>query len=256
MNTLEVCCGSLDSVIAAVEGGAERIELCSALSLDGLTPSIGLVREVRSLYPDLKIHVLIRPREGDFVYSEAEVRVMERDIRAAINAGATAIVSGALLPVGAVGFSSNDFTLDISTTSRLVQASMGLPFTFHRAFDLIADKATALQHLYSLGIRRILTSGGAPTAEAGIPVLQQLVQQATLLSSSTPAQSSPLPHERGQGMGLLILPGGGVSSLNARRILQETGATEIHGSCSERLSNGLRQTSADEVRAVLKAISR
>ena len=114
MNTLEVCCGSLDSVIAAVEGGAERIELCSALSLDGLTPSIGLVREVRSLYPDLKIHVLIRPREGDFVYSEAEVRVMERDIRAAINAGATAIVSGALLPVGAVGFSSNDFTLDIS----------------------------------------------------------------------------------------------------------------------------------------------
>ena len=311
---LEVCCGDLASALAAVEGGAERIELCSALSLDGLTPSIGLLHELRTRFPDLKIHVLIRPCEGNFVYSEEEVSMMERDIRAAIDAGATAIVSGALLPigapppvgaplpvdsplpagtpppvgaplpvgapppagtpppvdalppvdspppvgapptVGAVEFSSTGFSLDTPTTARLIQASGPLPFTFHRAFDLIADKATALQQLYSLGVRRILTSGGAPTAEAGIPVLQQLVQQATQLSSSTAAQPSPLPHERGQG--LLILPGGGVTSANARRILQETGATEIHGSCSERLSNGLRQTSADEVRAVLKAISR
>ena len=76
MNTLEVCCGSLASAVAAVEGGARRIELCSALSLDGLTPSIGLIRELRHIYPDLLIHVLIRPREGDFVYTEAEVRVI------------------------------------------------------------------------------------------------------------------------------------------------------------------------------------
>jgi copper homeostasis protein len=223
MNTLEVCCGSLASALAAVEGGAERIELCSALSLDGLTPSIGLLRELRSLFPNLRIHVLIRPREGDFVYSEAEVRVMERDIHEAVDAGATAIVSGALTP---------DNHIDVATTSRLIRASSDLPFTFHRAFDCVADPFAALEQLRSLGVARILTSGCAPTAEAGIPLLRQLVQR-----------------------GMCILPGSGVNSTNALRILQETGATEIHGSCSTTLSNGLRQTSADEVRAILKAIS-
>ena len=223
MNTLEVCCGSLASALAAVEGGAERIELCSALSLDGLTPSIGLLRELRSLFPHLRIHVLIRPREGDFVYSEAEIRVMERDIHEAVAAGATAIVSGALTP---------ENTIDIATTARLVHAAEGLPFTFHRAFDSVADPFAAHEQLRSLGIARILTSGCAPTAEAGIPLLRQLVQR-----------------------GICILPGCGVNSSNAKYILKETGATEIHGSCSMTLPNGLRQTSADEVRAILKAIS-
>jgi len=229
MNVLEVCCGSLNSVLAAVEGGAERIELCSALSLDGLTPSIGLIQEVRRLFPTLKIHVLIRPREGGFVYSEAEVRVMEQDIHEAVAAGASAIVGGALT-------SANK--LDVKATHRLVVASEGLPFTFHRAFDLIEDKAAALEALRVLGVRRILTSGGAQTAEAGIPVLRQLVQQASSRTST-----------------LSILPGGGVNSANAHRILSETGATEIHGSCSALLPNGQRQTSPDEVRAVLQAIN-
>lgn len=225
---LEVCCGSLNSALAAVAGGATRIELCSALSLDGLTPSIGLIRELRRLYPDLLIHVLIRPREGDFVYSDAEVRVMEQDIREAVAAGASAIVSGALTPEG---------DIDIKTTVRLVLAAEDLPFTFHRAFDLIADKPSALRQLAAMGVRRILTSGGAPTAEVGIPQIRSLVQLAQKVG------------------GLSILPGGGVTSSNAHRILAETGATEIHGSCSRLLPNGLRQTSADEVRAVLAAIA-
>ena len=131
MNTLEVCCGSLTSALAAIEGGAQRIELCSALSLDGLTPSIGLLCELRSLFPHLRIHVLIRPREGGFVYSEAEIRVMERDIHEAVAAGATAIVSGAL---------NTENTIDIATTARLVRATEGLPFTFHRAFDSVRRK--------------------------------------------------------------------------------------------------------------------
>lgn len=228
MNTLEVCCGSLASAVAAVEGGASRIELCSALSLDGLTPSIGPIRELRRLYPDLLIHVLIRPREGDFVYSDAEVRVMEQDIREAVAAGASAIVTGALTPEG---------DIDLKTCIRLLLAAEDLPFTFHRAFDLIADKPSALRQLAAMGVRRILTSGGAPTAEAGIPMLRALVR---------------LAKEVG---GLSILPGGGVTSANAHRILAETGATEIHGSCSHLLPNGLRQTSADEVRAVLAAIA-
>ena len=223
MNTLEVCCGSLASALAAIEGGAQRIELCSALSLDGLTPSIGLLCELRSLFPHLRIHVLIRPREGGFVYSEAEIRVMERDIHEAVAAGATAIVSGALTP---------DNAIDLTTTARLVHAAEGLPFTFHRAFDKVTDPFAALEQLRSLGVTRILTSGCAPTAEAGIPLLCKLMKQ-----------------------GVIILPGGGVNSHNAQRILKETGAAEIHGSCSTTLSNGLRHTSADEVRAILKAIS-
>ncbi|MBR1799948.1 MAG: copper homeostasis protein CutC [Bacteroidaceae bacterium] len=248
---LEVCCGSLGSAEAAVEGGACRIELCAALSLDGLTPSIGLVRELRRRFPDLLIHVLIRPREGDFVYSEAELQVMEADIRAAIDAGASAIVSGAL---------TAESTVDEDATARLVCAAAGLPFTFHRAFDSVRDPFSALRQLHALGVRRILTSGGAPTAEVGIPVLRRLVEQAATLSSSpsnsspsssSPTISSPLNSSPSSSSPLTILPGGGVNRHNAARILRETGATEIHGSCSITLPSGLRQTSADEVRAVL-----
>ena len=227
---LEVCCGSLASALAAVEGGAERIELCSALSLDGLTPSVGTIRELRRRFPDLRIHVLIRPREGDFVYSEDEVRVMEQDIRAAVEAEATAIVSGALTPKN---------TIDQPVTARLVHAAAPLPFTFHRAFDLVPDKSTSLLCLSESGVARVLTSGGAPTAEAGISVLRQLIFEATSL----------LPHP------ITILPGGGINRHNVRQIIEETGATEIHGSCSMTRPNGLRQTSIEEVRAVLNRLT-
>ena len=231
---LEVCCGSLDAAHAAVEGGAGRIELCAALSLDGLTPSIGLVSELRDTFPTLKIHVLIRPHEGGFVYTEPEIRVMERDIHAAVQAGATAIVSGAL---------TADGQIDAVVTRRLVEAAAPLPFTFHRAFDRVADKAAALRTLHSLGVRRVLTSGGAATAEAGIPALRSLVELAGKLNADSPAASS-----------ISILPGGGVNSSNAARIIRETGATEIHGSCSVALPGVSRQTSAAEVRAVINVL--
>ena len=226
-NVLEVCCGSLQSAVNAVAGGAERIELCSALEVDGLTPSMQVLRELRQRYPALRIHVLIRPREGDFVYSEAEVAQMEREIHEAMSAGATAIVCGALTAEGEV---------DVLATKRLVQAAEGLPFTFHRAFDVVRDMQAALETLRALGIQRVLTSGGAATAEEGIAVLRQLMTQA--------------------GDSLTILPGGGVNRRNARRIIKETGATEIHGSCSEVLPDGQRLTSAAEVAAVLEAINR
>lgn len=226
-NVLEVCCGSLQSAVNAVAGGAERIELCSALEVDGLTPSMQVLRELRQRYPALRIHVLIRPREGDFVYSEAEVAQMEREIHEAVAAGATAIVGGALTPDGEV---------DVPATKRIMQAAEGLPFTFHRAFDVVKDLQAALETLRALGIQRVLTSGGAATAEEGIAVLRQLVAQA--------------------GESLTILPGGGVNRRNARRIIKETGATEIHGSCSEVLPDGQRLTNAAEVAAVLEAINR
>lgn len=222
--TLEVCTASMRSVQAAVAGGAKRIELCSALSVGGLTPSLGLLREVRTLYPKLRIHVLIRPREGDFVYSEEELRVMERDIEAAL-LYADAIVSGAMTPAG---------TVDEVATRRLLERSQGVSFTFHRAFDQSQNPLKALETIQSLGCARILTSGTRETAESGIPIIRQLV-------------------ERAAGA-ITILPGGGVTASNIKRILNETGAQEIHGSASIRLPDGRQETDADIVRDFLKAI--
>lgn len=222
--TLEVCTASLRSVQAAVAGGAKRIELCSALSVGGLTPSLGLLREVRALYPELRIHVLIRPREGDFVYSEEELHVMERDIEAALPY-ADAIVSGAMTPAG---------TVDVVATRRLLERSQGVSFTFHRAFDQSQNPLEAMETICALGCTRILTSGTKETAEAGIPIIRQLI-------------------ERAAGV-ITILPGGGVTASNIRRILTETGAHEVHGSASLRLPDGRQETDADIVRNFLKAI--
>ena len=219
---LEVCTGSLQSVEAAVKGGAERIELCSALSLDGLTPSIGLLDTVRRLYPALTIHVLIRPREGDFVYTRQEVMVMERDIRAALPF-ADGIVIGALTPQGDV---------DMAAMECLMRAAEGKPVTFHRAFDVCRNPLTALEQIISLGCRRILTSGPAPRAEEGIGLLRRL---------------SDLSDDR-----LIIMPGGGVNAQNARRLLDEVNTCEVHGSCS----GGTGVTDAATVRQILADIGR
>lgn len=217
---LEVCTGNLQSVIAAAEAGAERIELCSALSLDGLTPSLGLLKTVRQLYPALKIHVLIRPREGNFIYTEKEVRIMEEDIKASLPY-ADGIVIGALDTEG---------NIDMEATRRLVEASEDKPVTFHRAFDVCQNPQKALEQIIRLGCKRILTSGQQPKAEQGIALLKALQQQA--------------------GDRLIILPGGGVNDKNARLILDQTGCMEIHGSASG--DNGV--TSADTVRQILATI--
>ena len=213
---LEVCTGSLASVEAAAEGGAERIELCAALPLDGLTPSLGTIRLVRQRWPQLRIHVLVRPREGDFVYSQAELRAMALDIEAA-KPYADGFVSGALTPEG---------DIDVMATEVLVRQSGDKPFTFHRAFDHCRQPLVALEQLIRLGCSRILTSGQQPTALAGIDLLRRLND----VSSGR----------------IIIMPGGGVNAENARLILDQTGCSEIHGSCS----GGSGVTSADEVRAV------
>ena len=213
---LEVCTGSLASVEAAAEGGAERIELCAALPLDGLTPSLGTIRLVRQRWPQLRIHVLVRPREGDFVYSQAELRAMALDIEAA-KPYADGFVSGALTPEG---------DIDMMATEVLVRQSGDKPFTFHRAFDHCRQPLVALEQLIGLGCSRILTSGQQPTALAGIDLLRRLND----VSSGR----------------IIIMPGGGVNAENARLILDQTGCSEIHGSCS----GGSGVTSADEVRAV------
>ena len=224
MPILEVCTGSLQSVINAVKGGAQRIELCSALSLDGLTPSLGLIKTVRTLFPELTIHVLIRVREGDFCYTEEEVKAMETDIKAVLPY-ADAIVCGAL---------TTDGDIDIATTHRLIDACEGKPFTFHRAFDVCRNPLKALDELAALHCTRVLTSGQAPTAEAGIPALKEYVK-----------------HTEGR---MTILPGGGVTPLNAKKILAETGATEIHGSASGIAERGRKETLTKVVAQILQEI--
>ena len=216
----EVCTGTLPSVAAAVRGNARRIELCSALPLDGLTPSIGMLQTVRSLFPTLTIHVLIRPREGDFVYTEEEVLAMEHDIHAMLPF-ADGFVCGALTPDG-----------DIDTTAmrRLVGTADGKPVTFHRAFDRCRDPFEALEQIISLGCRRILTSGQQPTAEQGIPLLRQLCKQA-------------------DGR-IIIMPGGGINERNVRLIADQTGVTELHGSASG--SKGI--TCAETVKKIFELL--
>ena len=212
---LEVCCADLLSVRAAKEGGAQRIELCGALEVDGLTPSEEMMAEAIGM--GIPVQVLIRPRQGDFVYDEAEVQTMLESIRLAKRLGANGVVIGALRPDGSI---------DEETVRRLVEEAEDLSITFHRAFDVCARPLEALEQIIALGCHRLLTSGQTPTAEQGIPLIKRLVEQSA-----------------GR---LIIMPGAGVSPQNARHILSETGAREIHGS----LRKG-GHTSAELVRELL-----
>ncbi len=196
---LEICTGSIESVVAAQKGGAQRVELCSALSEGGVTPSVGLMREARKV-SGIEMNVLIRPRGGDFIYTD-EIRVMIKDIKAAKEIGADGVVIGALTTEGDV---------DIDVCRKLIEAAGNMNITFHRAFDMVRDADKALEDVISLGCNRILTSGLMPTAEDGIPMLKKLVDKAA-----------------GR---IIIMPGAGVNANNAGRILSETGAQEIHAS--------------------------
>ena len=218
MAILEVCTGSLLSVQHAALGGAQRVELCSGLDEGGLTPSIGLIQAALQVEGPRK-HVLIRPRGGDFLYTEAEQDVIVDDIFAARRAGVDGVVIGALTADGDV---------DVEACERFVEAAKGeyvdfaegdldeayfLPpvsVTFHRAFDLCRDAEAALEALIRLGVDRVLTSGQRATAEEGIEVLRKLQQQAV-----------------GR---IVIMPGCGVNDVNCVRVVKEAGVAEIHAS--------------------------
>ena len=215
MRKLEVCCGDLQSVRAAIEGGAHRVELCEALELDGLTPSEAMMESAIGM--GIPVQVLIRVREGDFVYNKDEICKMRNDIRLARKLGAAGVVIGALMPDGSI---------DEEAIRCIMDEAGGLSVTFHRAFDVCREPEEALEKIISLGCHRLLTSGQATTAEQGIPMLKKLVEQA-------------------DGR-IIIMPGAGVNPQNASRILEETGALEIHGSLRR---NG--HTSAELVRATL-----
>lgn len=253
MALLEVCCGNLESVDAAVAGGARRIELCADLELDGLTPPMAWLRAVRERYPELTIHVLIRPREGDFVYSPEEAELMALQIDAALTFGADGIVVGCLTPDGDIDLPLMEQLVSLVESFNLA-AELGnsdlchaandshffpgparrVSITFHRAFDHCRRPFEALEQIIGLGCDRILTSGQAPTAEEGASLLRDL-------------------HHRAAGR-IGLLPGGGVTPENAARILSLTGYTEIHASASETVE-GKKVTSSRIVSTLISAIN-
>ena len=207
---LEVCAGDLESVRAAAEGGAARVELCSALGEGGVTPSIGFIRQAL-LVPGLRVHVLIRPRGGDFLYTPEEVNAMVADIEACREAGAHGVVIGALTPDG---------DIDLPSCRRMIEAAGEMSGTFHRAFDLCRNPEEALDTILELGCDRLLTSGQAATALEGTPLLRRL-------------------HDRAAGR-LVILAGGGVTPDNAADILIGSGTNEVHASARAGVTSPMR----------------
>ncbi|WP_367718242.1 copper homeostasis protein CutC [Nitratireductor sp. GISD-1A_MAKvit] len=200
--TLEVCVDTLEGLMACVEGGADRIELCSALPLGGLTPSHGLMRAAAEC--GVPAYAMIRPRQGDFCFSEREIGVMLDDIAAAREAGLAGVVLGAASPQG---------TLDEVSLAALCAASDGMGRTLHRVIDTVDDRLAAVETAISLGFERILTSGGALTVIEGVTELG-LMQR----------------HARGR---IEIMAGSGVSMDNVADIARATGIWSFHASCSE-----------------------
>ena len=203
---LEVCVDDAMGLAAAIEGGADRIELCAALSVGGLTPSPGLMDQAAQT--GLPCYPMIRPRPGDFVFGRADVQVMKADIRAARAFGLTGVVLGASLADG---------RLDTSVLADLVAEAQGLDLTLHRAVDLCPDAEDVVEQAVALGFRRILTSGGALKAADGISRITAMFHAA---------------------MGrLIIMPGSGIS-VETLPLLTQLPLKEIHASCAVPLPSG------------------
>jgi len=208
--TVEVCVDSLESAVAAERGGAKRVELCSSLAEGGVTPSAGLIATARQNL-SINLHVIIRPRGGDFCYSPDEFAVMKKDILMAKQLGANGVVFGIL---------DVDGRVDIPRTRDLVQYAMPLATTYHRAFDMSADLGKSLEDVVEAGADRVLTSGGASTAIEGIQVLRGLVEVA-----------------RGR---IVVLACGGIDIENVHSVIEKTGVREIHVSLRTTMPSPMR----------------
>ena len=206
---LEVCVDTPAGLAAAIAGGADRIELCSALALQGLTPTPGLM--ATATYAPIPIYAMIRPRQGDFVYNACDLDAALRDIDAARAAGLAGLAIGANRPSG---------ELDADVLAMFIaHAGSSMGVTLHRAFDLTPDPFAALETAIDLGFERILTSGCALNAMAGSSMIAALVGQAA-----------------GR---IAILAGGGVNPSNVAELVARTAVREVHGSCSAPMVEGL-----------------
>lgn len=210
---LEVCIDSIESLAIAIDAGADRIELCNSLMEGGLTPSAGYARKAIEL-SSIPVFPIIRHRGGDFVFSEDEIDLMVEDIRLMKRLGAPGVVVGALTPEGAI---------HQPALLRFVEAAQGIDVTFHRAFDLCIDPVEGLEVLIQSGCSRLLTSGQAASAQAGIDSIRALVRQA-------------------EGR-IEIMPGAGIHQGNVEAIVSETGVKEVHLSGKTTRASRMIQTS-------------
>lgn len=202
---VEVCLAGIESAVLAQSGGATRIELCENLAEGGTTPSQGMIALVREKL-SIPVHAMIRPRGGDFCYSDLEFEVMQRDVATAVSLGVDGVVFGLLTPEGQV---------DVKRTRILMEAARPLAITFHRAFDVTADPLAAFEDLLTLGVDRLLTSGQQATAWEGRELIKQL---------------------QGRANGRLqIMAGSGINASNAAALIAATGVGEIHvgSACTE-----------------------
>ncbi|MBN3034431.1 MAG: copper homeostasis protein CutC [Bacteroidales bacterium] len=206
---LEVCANSTESALAAQAGGAGRVELCGNIPEGGTTPSFGTIKTARNLLT-LKLHVIIRPRGGDFCYTDTEFGIMKEDILMCRELGVDGVVFGILL---------HDGPVDVRRTGHLAELARPMSVTFHRAFDMARDPSEALDAVIGTGACRILTSGGRNKAADGLDTISRLVQKA--------------------GERIIIMPGSGIHEGNIREIRERTGASEFHVSARGRVTGAM-----------------
>lgn len=208
---LEICANSVASCLEAQKGGAYRVELCAGIPEGGTTPSYGDIAVARKLLAQTKLNVIIRPRGGDFLYSDLEQKIMLKDIEMCRKLGVDGVVIGCLTPDGDV---------DVQRNKELIDAAGEMSVTFHRAFDMCRNPFESLEQIIGLGCERILTSGQQPKAEQGVDLIKQLVEKAANR--------------------IIIMPGSGINEDNIAEIARETGATEFHLSARESIKSGMQ----------------
>lgn len=206
----EICVDSVEGVRAAKAAGAARVELCASLIEGGTTPSRGMIRAARRV-DGIKLHVIIRARGGDFLFSDDEFAVMSADIETAKAEGADGVVIGQL---------TSDGHVDVARTKVLMALARPMAVTFHRAFDMTPDPFAALDTLIELGIDRVLTSGQEASVLEGLPLITELVKRA--------------------GDRIIIMPGGGITARNVDRIVAAAKPREIHFAALELETGGMR----------------
>lgn len=212
----EVCANGVESCIAAQEGGADRVELCAAIPEGGTTPSYGEIKVARRVLTTTRLHVIIRPRGGDFLYSDLEMERMAADIAVCRDLGVDGVVFGCL---------SADGTIDIQKNRFLMEQARGMSVTMHRAFDRAINPEQALEDVITLGFDRILTSGQQPKAVQGMELLAHLNRQAA-----------------GR---IILMAGSGVTEQNIREIHETTGLKEFHFSARESFESGMEYVNSN-----------
>ncbi len=206
---IELCVEGIDGFLAAQDAGADRVELCASLVEGGLTPSLATIRAAVKA-AKIPVHVIIRPRGGDFLYSETEFETMAEDIRTLREEGVAGVVIGCLTPDGRI---------DEARTKVLVEAAQPMSVTCHRAFDMTADAREALEALIRCGVNRVLTSGQRDTAVEGITILKSA-------------------HEQAAGR-IMVMGCGALDAANIQKVRDETGLTELHFAALKTVPSGM-----------------